>query len=542
MKRHESIAALTKTPDWDVIVIGGGASGLGAALDATMRGFRTLLLEAHDFAKGTSSRSTKLVHGGVRYLAQGNIGLVREALHERGLLARNAAHLFINQSFIVPNYRWWEGAYYRLGFAIYDALAGKLGLGRSKYLSAAKTLARLPTVEKAGLKGGVVYQDGQFDDARLAINLAQTISEQGGVVLNHMRVVDLIRDENTGRLCGVIVRDELGANAASTPEGGGATYTLRAKVIVNATGVFTNAILAMSDPAQGRLVVPSQGVHLVLDHSFLASRDALMIPKTPDGRVLFVIPWHGCALIGTTDTQVAEVSEEPRALESEIEFLLNTVGAYLAKKPTRRDVRSVFAGLRPLAAPKEGEKRTKEISRSHKILVSEAGLVSIIGGKWTTYRRMAEDVIGKAIAVGGLPQMECKTKSLAIHGSLPPLPPVSPDQVDLAKPLSVYGSDIPAIQALQASNPEFAARLHPAHAVTIAEVVWAIRHEMAETIEDVLARRVGLLWRDARAAIEAAPRVAEVFIRERGWSVAQTESQIAAFTALAKGYLLDPEA
>jgi len=529
MKRHEAIASLTKNQDWDVIVIGGGASGLGAALDATTRGFRTLLLESHDFAKGTSSRSTKLVHGGVRYLAQGNIGLVREALYERGLLARNAAHLFINQSFIVPNYRWWEGLYYRLGFAIYDALAGKLRLGRSRYLSAEKTLSRLPTVERAGLKGGVVYQDGQFDDARLAINLAQTITEQGGVVLNHMRVVDLIKDETTGRLCGVIARDELGANAASAPEGGGPVHTLRAKVIVNATGVFTNAILAMSDPAQGRLVVPSQGVHLVLDHSFLASRDALMIPKTPDGRVLFVIPWHGCAVIGTTDTQVAEVSEEPRALESEIEFLLNTAGAYLAKKPTRREVRCVFAGLRPLAAPKEGEKRTKEISRSHKILVSEAGLVSIIGGKWTTYRRMAEDVINRAIEVGGLPQAACKTKSLAIHGNLPPLPSALPEQVDLANPLSVYGSDSPAIRALQESAPEFAARLHPAHDFTVAEVVWAIRHEMAETIEDVLARRVGILWRDARAAI-------------RGWSAAQAESQIDAFTALAKGYLLNPEA
>jgi len=537
MKRHESIAALTNAGDWDVIVIGGGASGLGAALDAATRGFRTLLLESHDFAKGTSSRSTKLVHGGVRYLAQGNIGLIREALYERGLLAKNAAHLFINQSFIVPNYRWWEGPYYRLGFSIYDALAGKLGLGRSRYLSVEKTLSRLPTVNQAGLKGAVVYQDGQFDDARLAISLAQTITEQGGVVLNHMRVVDFIRDESTGRLCGVIARDELGANGASSRDSG-KTHTLRAKVIVNATGVFTNAILAMSDPAQGRLVVPSQGVHLVLDHSFLASCDALMIPKTSDGRVLFVIPWHGCAVIGTTDTQVAEVSEEPRALESEIEFLLNTAGAYLAKKPTRRDVRCVFAGLRPLAAPKDGEKRTKEISRSHKILVSEAGLVSLIGGKWTTYRRMAEEVIDKAIKVGGLPRAACKTKSLAIHGNLPPVPPA---QVDRANPLSHYGSDSPAIRALQASSPEFAMRLHPAHPFTIAEVVWAIRNEMAETIEDVLARRVGILWRDARAAIEAAPRVAEVFVCERAWTAAQAESQVAAFTALARGYLLDPE-
>jgi len=537
MNRQESIAALAQDQDWDVIVIGGGASGLGAALDATTRGFRTLLLEAHDFAKGTSSRSTKLVHGGVRYLAQGNVGLVREALHERGLLARNAAHLFINQSFIVPNYRWWEGPYYRLGFAIYDALAGKLSLGRSRHLSAEETRSRLPKVKKAGLKGGVVYQDGQFDDARLAVSLAQTITEQGGGVLNHMRVVDLIKDESTGRLCGVIARDELGANATSAEkEGDGATYAFRAKVIVNATGVFTNAILAMSDPSQGRLVVPSQGVHLVLDHSFLASRDALMIPKTPDGRVLFVIPWNGCAVIGTTDTQVAEASEEPRALESEIEFLLNTAGAYLTKKPTRRDVRSVFAGLRPLAAPRQGEKSTKEISRSHKILVSEAGLVSIIGGKWTTYRRMAEDVIDRAIAVGGLPQAACKTKSLTIHGN------VLPEQLDRANPLARYGSDIPAIRELQASNPEFAARLHPAHGFTIAEVVWAIRHEMAETIEDVLARRVGILWRDARAAIEAAPRVAEIFVRERGWTVAQAGAQIAAFTALAKGYLLDSEA
>jgi len=525
MNRAASLSALSQNQDWDIVVIGGGASGLGAALDAVTRGFRTLLLEAHDFAKGTSSRSTKLVHGGVRYLAQGDVGLVREALYERGLLAQNAAHLFKNQSFIVPNYRWWEGLYYRFGFSLYDALAGKLSLGPSRYLSAKETAARIPTIDTQGLKSGVSYQDGQFDDARLAVNLAQTIAERGGVVLNYARVTSLVKDERTGRLCGVVACDELG----------GGEYRLSAKVVLNATGVFTDALLALADPAHGRSIVPSQGIHLVLDRSFLPGADALMIPKTADGRVLFVLPWQGRALVGTTDTLVSETSPEPRPLESEIEFLLTTAGQYLYRKPTRADVLSAFAGLRPLAAPKEGTTRTKEISRSHKILTSPSGLVSIIGGKWTTYRKMAEDALGEAIRVAGLPRRACQTKRLSIHGALAPSEAARAG----AGPLALYGSDRPAIEALQAAEPALAARLHPAHEATLAEVSWAIRYEMAETIEDVLARRVRLLFLDARAAIEAAPRVAELFRRERGWSAAKAEAQTAAFTALARGYLLD---
>ncbi|MDQ8748821.1 FAD-dependent oxidoreductase [Elizabethkingia miricola] len=523
MKRKEELKKVSQNQEWDFIIIGGGASGLGSALDATTRGFRTLLLESHDFAKATSSRSTKLVHGGVRYLAQGNIDLVKEALYERGLLAKNAAHLVKNQSFIIPNYNWWGGIYYKIGLSVYDFLAGKLSLGKTRYINKAQTVEKLPTIEQKGLASGVVYQDGQFDDSRLAINLAQTIVEKGGTVINYTKVVGLLKNESN-KITGVIAEDQF------TKE----RYEIKAKAVVNATGVFTNEILNMSNPKHGKFVVPSQGIHLVLDKSFLKSNDAIMIPKTSDGRVLFVVPWHERALIGTTDTLVDEPSFEPKALDSEIDFVLRTAQQYLSKKPTKEDVLSVFAGLRPLAAPKDGSKSTKEVSRSHKVIVAETGLVTITGGKWTTYRQMAEDTIDKAIEVHQLKKVPSKTKDLSIHGNIPA------KDVDRSNHLYIYGSDIPAIKALQQENPEYAERIHPNNEFTIAEVVWAIRNEMAETIEDVLARRVRLLFLDARAAIDSARKVAEILAQELGWDQEQTENEINRFISLAKEYLLIP--
>lgn len=523
MKRNEELSKLNTVKEWDFIVIGGGASGLGSALDATSRGFKTLLLESHDFAKATSSRSTKLVHGGVRYLAQGDIGLVKEALKERGLLAKNAAHVVKNQSFIIPNYTWWGGIYYKIGLSIYDFLAGKLSLGKTKYISKAKTIDKLPTIEQKNLASGVVYQDGQFDDARLAINLGQTIIEKGGSAINYIKVISLLKND-ADKIIGVVAEDQFTKKQ----------FQIRAKVVINATGVFTNDILNMNNPKHGKFVVPSQGIHLVLDKSFLKSDDAIMIPKTSDGRVLFVVPWHDRALVGTTDTLLENESFEPRALEEEINFVLNTARQYLAKKPTREDVKSVFAGLRPLAAPKDGSKSTKEVSRSHKVVTSETGLVSIIGGKWTTYRKMAEDTINKAMEIHNLGLTTSKTENLSIHGNL------KPELVDRSSHLYVYGSDIPFIKTLQQSNPEYSEKIHPDHPFTIGEIIWAVQNEMAETIEDILARRVRLLFLDARAAIDSAQKVATIIAKEKGLSEEWIKIQTDEFIDLAKGYLLTP--
>lgn len=504
---------------WDIIIVGGGATGLGTAVDAASRGYQTLLLEQADFAKGTSSRSTKLVHGGVRYLAQGNIGLVREALYERGLLLKNAPHLVKNLAFIIPNYHWWERLYYTIGLSLYDLMAGKLSFGKTRHISKKETLQQLPGIDPKGLYGGVVYHDGQFDDARLAVNLAQTALEQGATVLNYFEVNDLLKD-----------RQQKIAGVSAVDVETGKTYQFKAKVVINATGVFVDDLLHMDEPNAKPLVRSSQGVHLVIDKSFMPSHEALMIPKTEDGRVLFVIPWHDKLVLGTTDTPLDEHSLEPVALEAEISFILNTVAKYLAKAPTRKDVLSVFAGLRPLAAPQGDSSKTKEISRSHKLIVSHSGLITITGGKWTTYRRMAEDTVDQAIQTGGLQSKSCRTKDLPIHGSQ------TTDNWD--DHLYVYGSDSEKLLDLVNENKEWGNKLHPRYDYLQAEVIWAMRFEMARTVEDVLARRVRLLFLDAQAAIEAAPSVARLMAAELQKDDAWEKEQVAAFTSLAGSYLL----
>ncbi|PWB26990.1 glycerol-3-phosphate dehydrogenase/oxidase [Flavobacterium sp. HTF] len=521
MNRSEQLSRLQNTEKWDVIIIGGGASGLGTALDAASRGYKTILLEAVDFAKGTSSRSTKLVHGGVRYLEQGNIHLVREALKERGLMAKNAGHLVKNQSFIIPNYNWWGGYFYTFGLKIYDILSGCLSLGSSKYISKAKTIEMLPNVQENGLVNGVIYHDGQFDDSRLAINIAQTAVENGACLLNYVKVVHLLKDDKN-QVTGVQATDEETGNK----------YDIKGSVIINATGVFTNAIMKLNDNVYKKYIVPSQGIHLVFDKSFLPGEHALMIPKTNDGRVLFAVPWHNKIVVGTTDTLIKKQSLEPIALESEIHFVLETARHYLAKKPTRADVLSVFAGLRPLAAPKEEGQNTKEVSRSHKIIVSETGLITITGGKWTTYRKIAEDIIDKAIKTGKLPFKECTTEHLPIHGNKPTNGPEREDH------LYIYGSDIPKIMELQKNEPELAEKLHPDYEFTMAEVVWAIRYEMARTIDDVLARRVRLLFLDARAAIDSSEKTARIIAKELGYDEAWIAKEILNFKEISKGFFL----
>ncbi len=502
---------------WDMIVIGGGATGLGTALEASSRGYSTLLLEQSDFAKGTSSRSTKLAHGGVRYLQQGDVSLVVEALHERGLMMRNAPHLVRNQAFIIPTYDWWNGPFYTVGMKVYDVLAGKLGLGPSKSLSKEETQELIPTVESEGLKGGVIYYDGQFDDARLAVNIAQTCADTGGTLVNYMKVKNLLKAG--GMVNGVVAED------VET----GKEHEINARVVINATGVFVDNILKMDDPEARDIVKPSQGVHIVLDKDFLPGESAIMVPKTEDGRVLFVVPWNNKAIVGTTDTPVENPSLEPRALEDEVEFILEHAAKYLNKDPKPEDVLSVFAGLRPLVSTGDG-KSTAQISRSHSLLVSVSGLVTITGGKWTTYRKMGEDAVDKAALIAGLDERPTKTKDLRIHGWL--------KNVDPSDPMFFYGSDTVAIRKIISREPELGEQMHDALPIIKAQVVWAAQNEMARTVEDFLSRRTRALLLDARASKEMAPEVAKIMAKELDKDDQWAMDQVASYRKLADEYLL----
>ena len=495
MDRAENLARVrVRTEPWDIIVIGGGATGVGCAVDAASRGYDVLLLEQHDFGKGTSSRSTKLVHGGVRYLRQGNISLVREALKERGILLKNAPHVVHKQAFIVPCYGLWQRAFYGIGLKTYDLLAGKHSIGKSRILSKAETFEQLPTVKSEGLSGGVLYYDGQFDDARLLIDLVTTTHDLGAAVLNYARVNSLARGAD-GRISGVELED------AQTGE----TLIILAAAVINATGVFCDAVRTMSDEAAKPIIKFSQGIHLVFDRKFLPGDNALMIPKTSDGRVLFCIPWHGYTLIGTTDTAVVSAELEPAALESEIDFVLETVGKYLTRPPTRNEILSVFAGIRPLVISGHATK-TSAISRGHDLFVDDAGLVTITGGKWTTYRRMAEHAVNKATEVGGLTQRECVTETLKI------------------------------INCEAGAGGE---QLHPNLPYTSVEVIRAVRSEMAQTVEDVVARRTRALFLNAKAAIEIAPAVAEIMANELGKDKDWISNQLREFAETAQAYLIN---
>ena len=472
MERASQIKKLSdKGKIWDMVVVGGGATGLGVAVDAATRGMSVACLEKTDFAKCTSSRSTKLVHGGVRYLQKGDVMLVLEALRERGRMKANAPHLVKDQAFVISNYRYWDNFLYFCGLTFYDLLSFGFGYGRSKYISAKKVMKYIPTSVEKGLKGGVVYHDGQFDDSRMAIS------------------------------------------------------------VVNAAGCFVDDIMHMDSPEHRKMVTPSQGVHLVLDMKFLQSDYAIMVPKTSDGRVLFAVPWHDKVVVGTTDIVRPTPEEEPRPLKEEIDFILGTAGLYMNPAPTYKDILSVFAGQRPLAAPKKEGKNTKEISRSHKVITSDNGLVTITGGKWTSYRLMAEDTVDKAIEVAGLPRRKCVTKKFQIHGYR--------KNPNLADHMYVYGSDEPKILNLIKENPALGEKLSPKFGYTLAEVVWAVREEMALTVEDVLARRVRLLFVDAREAMAAAPKVAETMARELGRDQAWIDAQVESFTKMAKNYIFE---
>jgi glycerol-3-phosphate dehydrogenase len=519
MKRAEMLSRVqTRRSPWDMVIVGGGATGVGVAVDAAARGYEVLLLEQHDFGKGTSSRSTKLVHGGVRYLEQGNISLVMEALKERGILRQNAPHLVRDLAFVVPNYEWWEAPFYGLGLKVYNVLSGKYGFGPSKILSKDKTLARLPNIRTEGLRGGVVYYDGQFDDARLLVNLVATACDQGATLCNYTEVTAVTRDDEDF-VDGVVARDR------ET----GTTFTAKARVVINATGPWSDRLRGMADPQVQPMIAPSQGVHLVFDRSFLDGDTAVMVPRTSDGRVLFAIPWHDHTLVGTTDTPISTISLEPRPMEEEIDFILSTAGEYLAKAPTRADILSTFAGIRPLVRASDA-KNTAALSRDHTIHIDESGLLTIAGGKWTTYRNMAEDCVDQAATLARLPDRPCPTKTLRVHGA----------HTDAASfgSLAMYGSDAPAIRAIADEDPALAEQMHPALPYIGAEVVWAARVEMARTLEDVLARRTRALFLNARAAVAMAPRAAALLARELGRDAAWAAAEVAAFTHVARGYMV----
>jgi len=506
------------TKPWDIVVVGGGATGVGVAIDAASRGYGVLLLEQSDFGKGTSSRSTKLAHGGVRYLEQGNIGLVMEALKERGLLLQNAPHIVHDLAFVVPNYDWWEAPFYGLGLKLYELLAGKYGFGKSRLLSREETLKRIPTLKTDGLRGGAIYYDGQFDDARLLIHIMFTAFEQGATLLNYVEVTGFTKDTQDF-VNGVLARDtETGEELRAS-----------AKIVINATGAFSDRLRQKAQPAAVPMIKPSQGIHLVFGPEFLQADSAVLVPHTSDGRVLFAIPWHGHTLVGTTDTPVTNAELEPVAKEQEIAFVLATAGQYLEKAPRREDVLSVFAGIRPLVRS-SGSIATAALSRDHVIHIDTSGLMTITGGKWTTYRHMAEDCIDQAATLGQLTDAPCVTHHLKIHG-------FSLDVKQLGD-LAIYGSDAVEIQKLVGADPKLGRKLHPALPYIGAEVIWAVQQEMARTIEDVLARRMRALFLNARAALEMAPAVAELMAGELGWDEREQEKQLAAFQAVARNYVL----
>jgi glycerol-3-phosphate dehydrogenase len=515
MNRSQHIQQLKSTRHWDVIIIGGGATGLGAAVDAAARGYKTLLLEQFDFGKGTSGKSTKLIHGGVRYLQQGNIRLVRDALRERGLLLKNAPHLAHPIKMVLPAYRWYQKYYYGIGLKLYNFLSAKLSLGKTEILSVKKTQEYVQGLDGKKLSGGVVYYDGQFDDARLCVTLAHTVSGIGGTILNYTKVASLIHE--AGKVTGVNIEDVIH----------GHHYQARGTIVINATGAYVDEVLKMDDPQHVNTVSPSQGIHLVVDKKFFPGEHALLIPRTDDERVLFAVPFHNRVIIGTTDTGIENLSIEPRPLEEEIDFVLRNFNRYIHTGLQKSDIKSVFAGIRPLVKI-PGKKKTSLLPRDHTIWVSKGGMLNISGGKWTTYRKMAQELILKAHYQSGLAYTPCQTETMKLHGWM--------KKVDFQDPLYYYGSDASVIRYLQ--HDGYGQLLHPDLPYTAAEVIFAVSHEMAQTLEDVLSRRTRALILDAKAAVECAPLVAEIMRKELNQDEGWKQGQLEDFYKLAEGFLV----
>ena len=510
LNRSTNLDRLKSSTVWDLVVVGAGATGASIALDAASRGLTVALVDRADFGKGTSSRSTKLVHGGVRYLAQGNIGLVRDALHERSLLRNNAPHTVHEMSFLVPCKSWLEKVWYGLGFVLYDMLAGKSGFAKAKRLNASQCRDYVPTIAPEMARHGVLYSDGQFDDAQLLLNIVQTADEHGAVVSNYVQAESFLKNSD-GRITGVRLID---LESRFPLEKSVGSFDVQARCVINATGPFCDELRVADQPTTKPIIAPSQGVHIVLDHSFLPGDAAVIVPKTSDGRVIFLIPWHGHTVVGTTDTPIERATQEPIATEDEIHFLLETAGAYLSKKPSRSDILSIFVGIRPLVKAKSGGSNTSKLSRDHTILISESGLITITGGKWTTARKMAEDCVDRAIESVGLAKARCITKDLPLHGL-----------------------DLEGKAELVAQDRSLGLPIVEGYPLKPVDVIWAARFQMARTVEDVLARRDRLLFLRARDAIEAAPTVALILAKELEKGDEWIDQQLIEFRSLAMNYL-----
>ena len=508
-----------ETEIFDIVIIGGGATGLGCAVDAMNRGYKTLLIEQSDFGSGTSSKSTKLLHGGVRYLEQGNISLVYEALKERGILLNNAPHLVSKISFIIPNYSYFSGPYFALGLKLYDLLSWKRSFGASEWISKEEVLEYIPNLKSDDLKSGVVYRDGQFDDTRLLVSLLRTFQEMGGIAINYARFTDFLYHDS-GRIDGIQFLDRES----------GQFHEVRTRAVVNATGNFATDILQKDNPSNTFRIKPSQGTHIVVDNHFLPGGKSILIPKTDDGRVLFMIPWYDKVLVGTTDVELEKNIEDPIPGKEEINFILETLARYLDPAPGPEDIRSVFAGIRPLVAPENGTESTKNVSREHKVMINPSGLVTISGGKWTTYRKMAEDTINAIIESADLPEQECETEQLLLFGATEPGSQKNDSR-------TAYGSEMKSLHDFILQNPSYGDCIHPDLDILKVQVLWACKYEMARTIEDVLARRTRALFLDAKAALESAPLVVKIMDEVLGNGTDWQTTQLEAFEKIAGNFI-----
>lgn len=511
MNRYNALQYIETTQQWDILIIGGGATGLGIAVDAASRGYKTLLIEQYDFAKGTSSKATKLLHGGVRYLAQGNIKLVYEALKERSIILKNAAHVSSIQNFIIPCYSYWQKFKYGIGLKLYDLLAGKYSLGKTEWLNASTT-QKLLNINDKKIVAGILYRDGQFDDTRLAINLAQTATNYGATVINYVKAIELKTVENKVEYS--IVKDKIENK----------NFVIRAKVIINATGVLVDALMEKINKQHQKIIAPSQGVHLVISKKYFNTTNALMLPKTKDGRVLFAVPWHNAVVVGTTDTPVNTTAIEPKPLQQEIDFILDHFNLYTQQNITTNDILSVFVGQRPLVK-KHNEYNTAKLNREHFILQTLGNFYTITGGKWTTYRLMAEDLLTKLIQKKILPNRPCITKDLSIYGNY-------------ENAFNQFTYSNKEIVELQASNANYKKVLVDGLPYTIAHIVYSMKHEMAITVEDILARRTRILFLNTKVAINIAPLVASVMAEYLKKDSAWQQQQIASFTTLANNYFI----
>lgn len=529
MNRESQIDHL-QSEAFDLLVIGGGATGTGIALDAATRGLQVALVERDDFASGTSSRSTKLIHGGVRYLEQavlqgdrGQFNLVRDALKERATLLQIAPHLAHSLPIVMPLYQPLQIPYYWAGLKLYDLLAGKANLAPSCFLSAQEIRDRFPLLKADGLSGGVVYYDGQFNDARMNVTLALTAAEQGAVVVNHVEVVSLNKAQ--GKVCGATVRDRFT----------GDTWEIVAKVVINATGPFTDEIRRLDDPQISPMLHVSSGTHIVLDAKFSPPDTGILIPKTEDGRVLFILPWLGHTLIGTTDNPT-ELSDNPQPIAADIDYILHHLQQYFTKAITPAEIRSAWSGLRPLVSNPQAA-NTAKLSRDHVISVSESGLLTITGGKWTTYRKMALDTVDAALQIGNL---ECDRPSQTENFKLVGAADYQPDgDLQLQK---TYGLDTDVAAYLHHAYGDRAAlianltqqgygqRLVAHYPYLEAEVIYTAQYESACSAIDVLARRTRLSFLDQQAALTALPRVVQLLGDALGWETARQQTELDAST------------